>query len=156
MQVYRIVKSKARTLDLSGTGSYMGGGRWNFEGTYALYTGEHRSLSLLETLVHLEEDELPVEMYIITIEFVDSAPVLVFSEDELPESWREIENFAIRQIGTDMLKSNNYLALKVPSAVMPFENNYVLNPMFPAFEQLVKIKRVDKYEPDDRLSPGAR
>lgn len=156
MLVYRIVKSKARTLDLSGTGAYLGGGRWNFEGTYALYTGEYRSLSLLETLVHLEEDELPFEMFIITIEFVDSAPVLVFSEDELPESWREIENFAIRQIGTDMLKSNNYLALKVPSAVMPFEYNYVLNPVFPEFEQLVKIKRVDKYEPDDRLSFNAR
>jgi RES domain-containing protein len=151
MQVYRIVKSRARTMDLSGTGSYIAGGRWNFDGTYAVYTGENRSLSLLETLVHTEEGELPSSLFIITIALDDTAPVLTFNPDELPRNWREIENFAIRQMGTQMLKTNQYLALRVPSAVMPFEFNYVLNPAFPGFDQLVKIGSVDLYTPDERL-----
>lgn len=151
MQVYRIVKSRARTQDLSGTGSFMGGGRWNFEGTYAVYTGEHRSLSLLETLVHLDEDELPPELFIITIELENGAPFLTFYPNELPDNWQDVENYAIRQIGTDVLKSKNYLALKVPSAVMPFEFNYVLNPMFPDFEKLVRIRSVDLFVPHKRL-----
>jgi RES domain-containing protein len=59
MLVYRIVKNRARVNDLSGTGAFMNGGRWNYEGTYALYTSEYRSLALLETLVHTEDEELP-------------------------------------------------------------------------------------------------
>lgn len=151
MQVYRIVKSRARIQDLSGTGSFIAGGRWNFLGTYAVYTGEHRSLSLLETLVHLEEEEFPKEMFIITIEVDASAPIVEFSTGELPENWREVENFAIRQIGSDLLNSGGVLALKVPSAVMPFEFNYVLNPVFPEFEKLVKVVSIDLYKPDERL-----
>ncbi|MCU0375390.1 MAG: RES family NAD+ phosphorylase [Chitinophagaceae bacterium] len=153
MLVYRMVKNKARTLDLSGMGPFLGGGRWNFEGIYAVYTAAYRSLALLETLVHLEEDELPNELYIIAIEVADNAPILTFTIEELPASWRELENYAIRQIGTEMLNTNQYIALKVPSAVMPFEHNYVLNPQYPGFEGLVKIKAIEKYEPDERLSP---
>ena len=152
MRVFRIVKSRARTHDLSGTGSYNVGGRWNFEGTYAVYTSEHRSLALLETLVHTEEDELPANLFVITIEFDDTALIKSISLDELPETWRQIESFSIRQIGTSLLQARECLALKVPSAVMPFENNFVLNPIFPGFEKLVRIVSVDLYEPDERLS----
>jgi RES domain-containing protein len=151
MEVFRIVKNKARTQDLSGTGSYIAGGRWNFEGTYALYTGEHRSLSLLETLVHLEEGELPSQLFIITIGLDDSAPIVSFDAEELPEHWRAVENYAIRQMGTDLLNAGKFLAIKVPSAVSPYEFNYILNPTFPDFENLVKIRSVDLYEPDKRL-----
>ena len=151
MNVFRIVKSKARTQDLSGTGSYNVGGRWNYEGTYAVYTSEYRSLALLETLVHTEEDELPSNLYIITIEIDEAAPVKTIGPGELPENWRQVEAFSIRQIGTTIFQANECLALKVPSAVMPFENNYVLNPMFPGFERLVRILYVDLYKPDERL-----
>jgi RES domain-containing protein len=151
MKVFRIVKSKARTQDLSGTGSYNVGGRWNFEGTYAVYTSEYRSLALLETLVHLEEDELPSNLFIITIEIDELAPVKTIRLEELPENWRQVEDFSIRQIGSTLFQANECLALKVPSAVMPFENNVVLNPMFPGFEKLVRILSVDLHTPDERL-----
>jgi RES domain-containing protein len=148
-----MVKNKARTLDLSGMGPYLGGGRWNFEGTYAVYTAAYRSLALLETLVHLEEDELPKDLYIISIEVSDLPPILSFSLEELPQRWRELENFSIKQMGTEMLRTQQYIALRVPSAVMPFENNFVLNPQFPEFEKFVKIVQIERYEPDERLSP---
>jgi hypothetical protein len=46
---------------------------------------------------------------------------------------------------------NQHLALKVPSAVLPREFNYILNPSFPGFENMVTIQDVDLYEPDVRL-----
>ncbi len=151
MEVYRIVKSRARTQDLSGTGAYHSGGRWNLEGTYALYTSEHRSLALLETLVHTEEDELPDNLFILKISLDDNAPVKYIALEELPGNWRTIENFSIRQMGTYLLQANECLAIKVPSAVMPYEFNYILNPMFPGFEQFVQIRSVELYQPDERL-----
>jgi len=38
MIVYRIAKLAKRTNDLTGTGAYLSGGRWNNPGVYALYT----------------------------------------------------------------------------------------------------------------------
>ena len=67
------VKAKKRTTDLSGTGAYNAGGRWNSSGVYALYTSENRSLASLEVLVHVDEGELPPDLYVMTIEIVDSA-----------------------------------------------------------------------------------
>jgi hypothetical protein len=45
-----------------------------FVGIYCVYTSAHRSLNLLETLVHLDEDELPNELYIVAIVMADNAP----------------------------------------------------------------------------------
>jgi RES domain-containing protein len=151
MLVYRIVKSRARVNDLSGTGSFLNGGRWNYEGTYALYTSEYRSLALLETLVHTEDEELPPNLYIISIEFSEAAPLSYLAEDALPSSWRSIDNFNIRTIGNHILSMNEHLAIKVPSAVLPKEFNFILNPSFPDFEKIVNIQAVDLFEPDARL-----
>jgi hypothetical protein len=64
-----------------------------------------------------------------------------------------LENYAILQIGTEMPNANQYVALKVLSAVMPLENNYVLNPQYPGFDRLLNIKAIEKCEPDERLNP---
>lgn len=149
--MYRIVKSRARVNDLSGTGAFLNGGRWNYEGTYALYTSEFRSLALLETLVHTEDEELPPNLYIISIEFSDDVPISILSEESLPLSWRSIDNFNNRTIGNQILSMNKHLAIKVPSAVLPKEFNFILNPSFLDFEKIVSIQAVDLFEPDARL-----
>lgn len=59
MRVYRIVKLEKRTKDLSGTGAYMEGSRWNNEGVFALYTSESEALAMLEVMVHVQEGGLP-------------------------------------------------------------------------------------------------
>lgn len=151
MKVFRIVKSKARVSDLSGTGAFLNGGRWNFENTYALYTSEHASLAVLETLVHLEEGEMPKQLYIMELELPDDDKFWTPELAKLPPDWRHIECFGIRKLGTLMLNTNHWLGLKVPSAVLPMEYNFVLNPIFPDFENKVRLSRVSEYVPDSRL-----
>jgi RES domain-containing protein len=151
MRVYRIVKSRARVNDLSGTGSFINGGRWNFEGTYALYTSEYRSLALLETIVHTDEADLPSHMFILCIEFLENLPVYEVKAESLNFPWRSIDNNKLRMIGTEILQSNQFIAIKAPSAVLPQEFNYILNPSYPGFEKLVHLIAVESYEPDERL-----
>lgn len=151
MLVYRIAKKKKRSNDLSGQGAANEGGRWNNEGVFALYTSENRALAMLELLVHVEETELPPNLFVMTLEFDDSAPVYFISDADLPADWRLPENLAIKKIGDKFFRERKYLALKVRSAVMPQEYNYILNPLFPRFYDLVKIIKVEDYVRDERL-----
>src|SRR5271165_5285010 len=99
MIVYRIVKQKNRTTDLSGIGSYHVGGRWNNPGTYAIYTSENRSLAAFELLVHIDESEAPPHLFIMSIEINNNTPVYDMLDSDLPGNWRSPENSALKNMG---------------------------------------------------------
>ena len=151
MLVYRIVKQERRTQDISGTGAFLVGGRWNLEGTYALYTSENPSLALLELLVHADESELPPDLYLITLEIADGAPMHKISSKELPPDWRVVGNQLLKDMGDTILRDKKNLIIKAQSAVFPGQYNYILNPLHPAYNKLVKIKKVESLEVDQRL-----
>lgn len=151
MVVYRIAKKKERANDLSGLGASLFGGRWNNEGVFALYTSESRALALLELLVHVDDTELPPNLFIMTIEIDDSALLYEVQDEELPIDWRITENLALKHQGDILLKAKEYLGFKVRSAVLPQEYNIVLNPLFPRYYDLVKVVAVEDYTRDERL-----
>ena len=151
MIVYRIAKKKQRSDDLSGIGAFNYGGRWNNVGVYALYTSENRSLALHELLVHADESELPPDLFIMTIEIDDGSPIYEVKDDELPPDWNLPENIAVKALGDKLMAGNRYIALKARSAVMPFEYNFILNPLFPDFSKFVKVLKIEDYQVDKRL-----
>lgn len=151
MLVYRIVKLERRTQDLSGTGAFLVGGRWNNEGTYALYTSENPSLALLELLVHTDPADLPPQLFLITIDVSDTAPVYQVQAKDLPRDWRLVGNQELKEKGDVLLGEQKYLIIKAPSAVFPGQYNYILNPAFAGFSKLVKIKKVEELQVDPRL-----
>lgn len=151
MLVYRIVNEKKRSRDLSGTGSFKFGGRWNNPGVFALYTSEHEALCLLELLVHVDASELPEQLYILEILIADDAPILTFSEKDLPDNWRLPDNIKLKQMGDKILKEGKILGICAPSAVLPQSNNYILNPGYKDFKKMVHIKKVYEYDTDARL-----
>jgi len=151
MFVYRIVKSAARTTDLSGKGAYTDGGRWNNPGIFLLYTSMNSSLALLESLVHFDESELPPRMFIMHIEIDESAAIYPFPDEGLPKNWRQPENIQLKEIGDNLIRGNRYMAVKVRSAVNPEEYNILLNPLYPAFHDLVKVIAAEPHTLDQRL-----
>ncbi|WP_217603861.1 RES family NAD+ phosphorylase [Chitinophaga sp. GbtcB8] len=151
MTVYRIVKTAERAQDLSGKGAYLAGGRWNSTGTFMLYTSESRSLALLENLVHYDQPELPPRLYTMEIEIADNAPIYTLSDDKLIEDWRLPETLALRRIGDQLFKDKKYLGFKVRSAVLPNEFNYLLDPLFPRYYDLVNVVNYEPLELDRRL-----
>src|SRR3546814_10787817 len=52
--------------------------------------------------------------------------------------------------GTQWLQQNKYLGLIVPSAVLPLENNIMLNPSHPAIKQVRADQQFD-FMYDDRM-----
>lgn len=151
MFVYRIVKSKARTTDLSGTGAYRTGGRWNNKGTYMLYTSENSSLAYLETLVHFDDTDYPPNLYIIKIEIDNKVPIYTFKENEYPAEWMHLELLENKRLGDRLMNEKKFLGIKVRSAINNAEFNYLLNPLFPRFYNLVKVVDVMEIKVDERF-----
>lgn len=57
----------------------------------------------------------------------------------------------LQSLGDAWLAGGKSVALKVPSAIVPMESNYVLNPDHPAFKK-VKIGAPVPYPMDPRLA----
>ena len=60
---------------LDGEGAYLYGGRWSSPGTRLAYTSEHQSLAMLEYFVHLEAEEAPPDLVLVTAEIRDDLPI---------------------------------------------------------------------------------
>ena len=59
---------------------------------------------------------------------------------ELPANWFNNPPIdVLKQIGDSFIKENKFLALKIPSAIMPEENNYLLNPAHPDFKKVSTV-----------------
>ena len=151
MLVYRIVKLKRRTKDISGTGAFNEGGRWNNEGLFALYTSENEALAMLEILVNVELTELPPKMFVMTILVEDNAPIYNVPDKILPKNWRLPENIFLKNFGDRIFSEKKFIGIKARSAVMENSYNFILNPLYPNYYDLVKVVSVQKLDIDKRL-----
>lgn len=150
MTVYRIVSLKY-SEDLTGGGALLYGGRWNEPGIRAVYTSGSISLALLETLCHTSFQMLPADMQIVHITIPANIKVKKFPHEVLPHDWRAIPAYgASRTLGTKLLLKNEYAVLGFPSAVVPHEQNYVLNPEHRDYHQ-IKIIKTEPLSLDKRL-----
>jgi RES domain-containing protein len=149
--VYRIVLSKARTADLSGTGAYRYGGRWNSKGTYLLYTSESSSLAMLESLVHFEPQEFPSELYLIRLKLSDRVSLYSLPEKDYPSNWRQPGSTACASIGDAFVQKKRHWGMRVRSAVNPEDFNILLNPAMSGWQQSIRVESVSQIEVDWRL-----
>jgi len=152
MLVYRIAKSERRINDISGTGAFKEGGRWNNPGTYMLYTSENSSLAYLENLVHFEPENTPPNLYIMGIDLkIKDALIYTLPDKDYPKGWQKIGNLENKDLGDQFMDELKFLAIKVRSAINTIEYNYLLNPLFPGYHDLVKIHIIEKLNVDARL-----
>jgi RES domain-containing protein len=130
MIVYRISKTRYAN-DLSGEGARLHGGRWNHKGTPCIYTSENRALAVLEYTVNVAIDDIPRALSMVVIDIpVDD--MTTFAVSRLPGNWYETPVPAeTKDFGAGILEARHSPIIKIPSAVIPEEFNYVLNPMHP-------------------------
>ncbi|MBL7829470.1 MAG: RES family NAD+ phosphorylase [Saprospiraceae bacterium] len=131
MKVYRIEREKYLETTLSGIGASMTEGyRWNSLNTKLVYTAESRALAMLEISVHLDlNEDLPDDRFYVEIEIPDSVSILEVLRNHLPKDWQSNPpGLATQTIGDDFVIQNEAAILKVPSALVPEEYNYLINP----------------------------
>lgn len=149
MEMFRITKDEfSEYLTSSGSAN-----RWNLKGQQVIYAGSSRSLSTLELVVH-KGSVIPLFHYkVMVISMADEDSMYKQVKiNELPYNWRSIAAYSeLQKIGSDWYNSMETLALKIPSAVIPFEFNYIINTEHLNFRDKIKLVRTEDYFWDSRL-----
>lgn len=147
MQIYRLCKTEF-AKDLTGTGAKLYGGRWNKINTPCIYAASSRALAVLEFSVNVNELLIPDSLSMVTLEIEQKSVKEVLFRN-LPKDWKQCPFSASTQdLGTYLLEKGARI-LKVPSAVIEQEYNFILNPLVapPAF----KLVEIADYPYDRRI-----
>ena len=87
----------------------------------------------------------------ITLEVPDDLMIKEINEKDLPPGWKKFPYLKLTQhLGDEFILQNESLVMKVPSAVIPGDFNYLLNPRHPDFEKIEIISQ-EPYEFDERF-----
>ena len=151
VRAYRLVKRKWRQAAFDGEGARLYGGRWNSKGKACVYLAGSASLAMLEVMVHLDDYQL-LEHYTLLEVMLPKSALMSLSTESLPKDWAvEPAPASTAEIGDNWLESQSSLALAVPSAVVPRERNYLINPEHARFQALIDSAAEIAFTPDKRL-----
>jgi len=153
VRVWRICRKAHAADPLGGRGGLFFSGRWHPRGIRIVYTSATLSLAALELLVQVDRDLLWANLVQIEINLPDDLPMERIEAGRLPSNWRHYPApAALQRIGAGWIEQGKTAVLRVPSAVIPDEANYLLNPAHPATERIKVVGR-RAFVLDPRLGP---
>ena len=139
-RLWRLCRDVHAAKAFTGEGPFRYGGRWSPPGIAVVYCAESRSLAAMEILVH----HLGTEVFSVTKWVVIAADIpesLIEKPTRVPDTWRERSPVAAAQeFGAAWVREGRSAALRVPSAVVLGEFNYLLNPLHPNFGEVILAK----------------
>ncbi|MCC6192861.1 MAG: RES domain-containing protein [Burkholderiales bacterium] len=149
LSVWRITTAAYARSAFSGEGARLYGGRWNLKGVPMVYTAASQSLAMLEMLV--QDQPLRARYVMIEVRIPGGMPIDRLRADDLPSEWREVGARAkLQAIGAEWASKRRTAVLAVPSAIVPAESNYLLNPLHPDFKR-IKLGKPATVKTDLRL-----
>lgn len=150
MKVFRLSRKKY-VKEFNGRGASKFGNRWNSKGVEVIYTAESRALAMAEVAVHLNLAILPSDFMMLEIYIPDEIEIEKLSLKRLSKDWNMHPHYLETQkLGDEFINSLETCILKVPSAVVKGDFNYLLNPHHPDFKK-IDIASVSYFPFDKRL-----
>jgi RES domain-containing protein len=152
IEVWRLVRTRfcpAPADAFSGDGAAIAGGRWNRKGTRVAYAAWARSLAILEILATIDRADAPTDYAFAsaTLEETD-----VTRDLSLPLNWRTpARSPATVEIGERFVTEGATLALAIPSAIVPQEFNYFINPLHHRFAAMRIAETLEPFAFDERI-----
>jgi len=153
MIIYRLSRKLHATAPYSGEGGRFSAGRWNRLGTLMAYASGSRPMAFLEVLIRIKANDLQDinRFYVVCpAEIPDHLVPSMVPIGKLPDDWRAFPApAATQEFGERWIAARSSLVLTIPSALMPSESNYLINPLHPDFPKL-------KVLPSESLSLESR
>ncbi|HVW86866.1 MAG TPA: RES family NAD+ phosphorylase [Bryobacteraceae bacterium] len=137
-RVFRILLREFTRSAYDGEGSYLFGGRWSSPGTRIVYASEYQSLAMLEYLAHLDPGQPMRDLVLACADIPEDVSRTAISVNQLPEGWNApMAPEWLARYGDQFIANGASAILIVPSAIVPAECNYLLNPRHPDFRRIV-------------------
>lgn len=116
-----------------------------------VYTSSTLALAALELFVHLDASEVPEDLVAIPAGIPAALQIARIKPTQLPADWRHYPApQSLGDIGTRWAREGKTAILTVPSAIIPTELNYLLNPVHPAFKQ-IRVGKPAPFQFDPRM-----
>jgi len=153
VRVWRISRQEYAAFD--GEGGNVTSGCWHHRGLRVIYTGGSLALAALEFFVHLQPEISLTGFVAGSADIPDGFKIETLDMTTLPRQWRNLDHTeTLRDAGTEWLRGRRSAVLAVPSAVIPVETNYLLNPAHKDFKR-IRINPPEPFEFDYRMwKPG--
>jgi RES domain-containing protein len=150
--VYRLTKLRHQNQIFSGLGGLYADGRWTLRGHPIIYTSASISLAVLEYALNYRRHGWVPASVLGRAVIPDEVKIEVVSPTDSPRNWSAADSPPqLRAIGQRWLDAGAASVLKVPSAVIVEEWNYVLNPQHPDFKKLI-LQKPKRFQFDRRLA----
>jgi len=147
--VWRIASVAYAAFDGEGARRY--GSRWTRKGLPIVFASATLSLAALERFVHTDPDLEPIDLVAIAMEIAASVTVETVEVGDLPSDWRTYPApSALTLVGERWIEAARTAVLSIPSAVIPHERNFILNPAHRDFARL-KAGRAEPFSFDPRM-----
>ena len=135
--IWRISHKKHAASAFSGVGTRLSSGRCNSKGTSLVYASATLSLAALETFFPIELEQAGDLFVSIRVDIPDRLLMEKLEPRQLPSNWRNIPApRLLASIGDRWFRLGRAPVLIVPSAIVPEENNYLLNTFHRDFEEI--------------------
>lgn len=83
----------------------------------------------------------PVPLVLATAEIPDDLPRSWIELAQLPANWREpVAPPELAQIGDEFVREHEHCLLLVPSAIVPAEFNWLVNPAHPDYQRIINAQ----------------
>jgi RES domain-containing protein len=116
-----------------------------------VYSSATLSLAALEYCVNVETSAAPDDLVSITADIPEDLPSATLAIRDLPRDWRRYPApESLAELGTAWVMRGREAVLSVPSAVVPPERNFLINPVHPAFGR-IRIGPPQPFSLDPRL-----
>lgn len=138
----------SRHRDLNGIGGLRASGRWHYPGQPVVYLSESPASALLEVCVHTSANDTPADFTLLKIVGPELRIAAVMEKD-LPDGW-QVRFETTQDLGTQWLRKNAAVLLRIPSAIVPQTANFLFNPLHPDANKF-QIAEVLTYPFDTRI-----
>lgn len=136
---------------LNGKGAARSNNRWNSKGVEMVYTAESRALAIAGVGVHLSWSVLPRDYVMVEIEIPGALKIDGVSASLLDEGWDGFPYIRQTQtLGDKFIEVGSTCVLKVPSAVVKGDFNFLLNPTHADMKK-IRIVDITDFLFDERL-----
>ena len=149
---YRAHQTRDVNMTFSGEGGMFVAGRWHYKGRKVVYCSQSISLCTLEWLSHHGLSVSGFSYHKYAIEVADNL-IQSFDVKHLPRHWNQspviqaTQDFAEKHL----FNQTKYLALAVPSVIVPEEYNLVINPMHTAYAKVSRtVQKIGAFKAPKR------
>jgi RES domain-containing protein len=151
VRIFRLCRRPFSRNPLDGRGGLFASGRWHTTRRLVSNASDSLALAALEILVHSEPDLAPRDLTAVEINVPPGVTIDELDVEALPRSWRRYPAPAsLQRLGNAWLDGGSACVLRVPSALVPSESNFLINPAHPDGRKL-RVVRKAPFRFDPRL-----